>query len=290
MKRFNLLTHVLILSLFLFTLSCESNKDMENPAYMVSSFNLRMDTPNDSLNSWSHRKNMVNDLLVYHDIDIVGTQEGFHHQLEDIKRIPYFEYVGIGRDDGGTKGEYSAIFYNKDKFEALENGDFWYSETPDIPGLGWDATCCNRICSWVKLKDKKTRTEFIVFNSHFDHQGVKAREESAKLLLKKVAEIAGGLPTIITGDLNSLPETMQVKLISEKFNDAYKVSKNPPYGPVGTFNSFNWHAPFKNRIDYIFVSDAIEVLKYATLMDALEMRFPSDHLPVVAQLRIKKAK
>lgn len=254
--------------------------------YKVASFNLRMDTPRDSLNAWTHRKEMVKDLLVYHDLDIIGTQEGFIHQLRDIDEIDYLAFVGVGRDDGEYEGEHSAIFYNTEKFEAVESGDFWYSENPDEPGLGWDAVCCNRICSWVKLKDRVSADEFFVFNSHFDHEGVQAREESAKLLVSKIEEIANGVPVIAMGDFNSSPETVQIQTISNQLNDAFKVSKEKPYGPVGTFNSFDWHAPLKNRIDYIFVSDAIEVLKYAVLVDALDMRYPSDHMPVVAHVRL----
>jgi len=255
--------------------------------FKVASFNLRMDTSKDSLNAWEYRKEMVKDLLVFHEIDIVGTQEGFIHQLRAIDEIHNFAFVGVGRDNGGTEGEHSAIFYNTDKFDVVDKGDFWFSETPDKPGLGWDAICCNRICSWVKLKDKRNGKEFFVFNAHFDHQGQKAREESAKLLVKKVEEISGGLPVVATGDFNSTPETVQIQTIKEQLKDAYEVTKIPPYGPLGTFNSFDWHAPAKHRIDYVFVTDDIVVEKYGVLVDALNMRFPSDHMPVVAKLRLE---
>lgn len=266
--------------------SCSQPEEKKPNDYKIASYNLRMDTPKDSLNSWEHRKEMVKNLLKYHELDIIGTQEGFIHQLNDIDELDHLTFVGAGRDDGGTEGEHSAIFYNTDKFEAVDQGDFWYSETPDEPGLGWDAVCCNRICSWVRLKDRSSSTEFFVFNSHFDHQGVKAREESAKLLIHKIDEIAEGLPVIAMGDFNSTPETVQIQTIKEKLNDAFEVSQEPPYGPVGTFNSFDWNAPLKHRIDYIFVSNPIDVIKYAVLVDALDMRFPSDHMPVVAHVRI----
>ncbi|PRD57382.1 endonuclease/exonuclease/phosphatase family protein [Sphingobacterium gobiense] len=284
MKRFKSSIYGVWCLLLLYT-ACKQ----EQPAaeFTVASFNLRMDTPRDSLNAWEYRKEMVKSLLIFHEIDIVGTQEGFIHQLRDINEIRDFEYVGVGRDDGKMEGEHSAIFYNKNKFEMMDKGDFWFSETPDVPGLGWDAVCCNRICSWVKLQDKRNGKVFFVFNSHFDHQGVKAREESAKLLVNKVREIAADLPVIATGDFNSTPETQQIQTIKEQLSDAYEVSETQPYGPVGTTNSFDWHAPAKHRIDYVFLTDDVAVEKYGVLVDALDMRYPSDHMPVVTKLRWK---
>lgn len=284
MKRFKSSIYGICCLLWLCTACKQEQPEVE---FTVASYNLRMDTPRDSLNAWEHRKEMLKSLLVYHDIDIVGTQEGFIHQLRDINEIRDFEFVGVGRDDGKMEGEHSAIFYNKNKFEVLDKGDFWFSEKPDVPGLGWDAVCCNRICSWVKLKDKRNGKQFFVFNSHFDHEGVKAREESGKLLLEKIREIAADSPVIATGDFNSTPETVQIQTIKKELKDAYEVSEMPPYGPVGTFNSFDWHAPAKKRIDYVFLTDDIAVEKYGVLVDALDMRYPSDHMPVVTKLRWK---
>lgn len=250
----------------------------------VASYNIRMDTPRDSLNAWPHRKENVKALIRYHDFDIIGTQEGFIHQLKGILELPEYAYFGAGRDDGKQAGEHSAIIYKKDRFRIVDSGNFWLSETPEKPGLGWDATCCNRICSWAKFADKNTEKEFYVFNVHFDHQGVIARQESGKLMVAKIKEIAKDVPVICTGDFNSTPETEQIKGMSALLNDAYSITKQPPYGPVGTTNAFRFTAPMKNRIDYVFVSRQFEVLKYAVLTDAKNQRYPSDHLPVVADV------
>ena len=250
----------------------------------VASYNLRMDTPSDSLNAWPHRKENVKSLIQYHDFDIVGTQEGFLHQLQDLMEMPGYAYFGAGRDDGQDAGEHSAILYKKDRFEVIDSGNFWLSETPDKPGLGWDATCCNRIASWVKFTDNHTGKAFFVFNVHFDHQGVVARRESGKLMLAKIAAIAQGEPVICTGDFNSTPETEQIKGMAAALQDAYTATQMPPYGPVGTSNGFRFTAPFKNRIDYVFVSNHFKVLTYAALTDAKDQRYPSDHLPVVARV------
>jgi endonuclease/exonuclease/phosphatase family metal-dependent hydrolase len=260
----------------------KSNKEI-----IVAAYNLRMDTSSDGINAWPNRKEDVKALVQYHEFDIIGTQEGFKHQLEGLLEIPGFAYIGGGRDDGKDAGEHSAIVYRKERFQVLDSGDFWLSETPDKPGLGWDATCCNRIASWAKFKDKQSRKQFYVFNVHFDHQGVVARRESAKLMQQKIKEIAKDEPVILTGDFNSTPETEQIVLLSAFLNDAYTVSKMPPYGPVGTFNSFQFTAPYEKRIDYVFVSDHFEVRKYAALTDSKEQRYPSDHIPVVATVSLK---
>ena len=254
----------------------------------VASYNLRMDTPRDSMNAWPLRKENVKALIQYHDFDIMGTQEGFIHQLNDLLEMPGYAFVGAGRDDGKTAGEHSAIFYKTDRFEVVDSGNFWLSETPDKPGLGWDATCCNRIASWALFKDKKSKKEFYVFNAHFDHQGVVARKESGKLMVQKIKEIAKNKPVICTGDFNSTPDTEQIKGMSAFLNDSYSVTKMPPYGPVGTTNSFRFTAPMKNRIDYVFVSKDFVVSKYAVLTDAKDQRYPSDHLPVLANVYFAK--
>jgi endonuclease/exonuclease/phosphatase family metal-dependent hydrolase len=256
-------------------------------ALRVASYNLRMDTRADSLNAWSYRKDKVNALVRFHDWDIFGTQEGFLHQLQDICRMSEYAYIGAGRDDGQTAGEHSAIFYKTDRFEVLDKGDFWLRETPDIPGKGWDATCCNRICSWGKFKEKQSGKVFYFFSVHFDHQGVVARQESGKLMVAKIKEIAGNNHFIFGGDLNSTPDTEQVKLLSSNFKDAKTTTKLPPYGPEGTFNRRFGNPIGAGRIDYIFVSDGFDVLKYAGLTDNDGMYYPSDHIPVMADIVLK---
>lgn len=274
---------ILILSVLISSLvSAQKSADIR-----VATFNLRMDTERDSLNAWSHRKDFVNQLIRFHDFDIIGTQEGFIHQINDVLRMPEYAYTGKGRDDGKTGGEHSAIIFKKDRFKLLESGDFWLREEPTTPGKGWDATCCNRICSWAKFRDVQTGKMFYFFNVHFDHQGKVARRESAKLMAEKVHQIAKDAPVIITGDFNSEPEAEPIKIMKTHFKDSYDVTEQPPYGPTGTYNSFKFDAPMKNRIDYIFINGKIKVLKYGVLTDALYQHYPSDHQPVVAVVRLQ---
>lgn len=259
---------------------------------IIASYNLRMDTPSDGENSWSHRKEMVKELIRFYDFDIVGTQEGFKHMLDDILELGNYAYVGVGRDDGQDAGEHSAILYRKDRFEVLESGNFWYSETPEVPGKGWDAVCCNRICSWVKFKERRTGTSFFVFNSHFDHQGKEARKNSSLLLIRKIKEIAGDATVFVTGDFNAVPDAEPIRLIHESglLLDSYEVTEEPPYGTVGTFNSYRLDSPVKNRIDYIWVTHNVKVKKYGVLNDLPYFRFPSDHFPVMIKAEIPKKK
>lgn len=255
--------------------------------FNIASYNLRLNLASDGPNSWPQRKAAVQALLRYHEVDIVGTQEGLIDQIEDLEAMGEYARVGVGRDDGARGGEHAAILFRKSRFEALRHGDFWLSETPDRPSMGWDARCCKRLASWVQLRERQGKNRsFYVFSVHFDHEGEVARRESAKLLLRKIAAIAasdGNAPVFALGDYNSTPDTEQIRLMQADMRDAYLVSQTPPYGPLGTFNGFRFDAPMAARIDYVFVSPAIRVLKYAVLSDSLAGRFPSDHHPVLVR-------
>ncbi len=255
----------------------------------IISFNIWYNTPNDGVNAWPNRIEMVNGLLQYHEPDIFGLQEALIGQIEDIqKAMPNFEWFGVGRDDGKTAGEFSPVFYNKNKFILVSYGTFWLSETPDKPSKGWDAAL-NRIVTWGKFKSKVTGKHFLVFNTHFDHIGEEARKNSAFVIRDKIKEINinQGLPVILTGDFNLYPESEPIGLIKSFMKDSRDVTETPPYGPIGTFNSFNWTAPMEKRIDYIFVQGAVKVIKYAVITDSKEQRWPSDHLPVFAKVELK---
>ena len=279
--------------------------------FQVASFNLRYDNKGDSLNAWSYRKHAVSGLIKFHEFDIFGTQEGLAHQLEDLTAaLPHHAYIGIGRDDGQQKGEHSAIFYHTAKFELLENGDFWLAEETDKPVKGWDAAL-PRICSWGKFKEKASGTVFYFFNLHFDHVGVQARAESAKLVLSKITEITQDqAPVILTGDFNVDQHDESYLLITQSGTLVDSYEQAPlRYGASGTFNSFNIHSKTDSRIDHVFVSTGVEVLKHGILTDFYQPdqidgladsrnfpkevalyqninRLPSDHFPVMAKITI----
>lgn len=254
----------------------------------VITYNIRYNNPGDGVNAWPNRSQQVAALLDFHRADLFGLQEALIGQIEDIQvQLPHMKWVGVGRDDGKNAGEFSPIFYNAEKFDGLKSGTFWLNEATDKPGLGWDAAC-NRVCTWIILKEKKTGTKFIVFNTHFDHIGMKARTESAKLILSKIEENnRENLPVILTGDFNLTPQAEPISVITTKLKDSRAISQKAPYGPEGTFNSFKFDAPMKDRIDYIFVNSKIEVLQYGVLTDSKDQRYPSDHQPVLVSLKLK---
>lgn len=287
-KTVSIMTKKIMISLVFVFFAAEILQAKPGKPIIAASYNIRMNTASDGINAWPNRKEEVKALVRYHEFELFGVQEAFIGQINDLLEMEEFAYTGHGRDDGKDAGEHSAIFYHKSRFKLLDSGDFWLRETPGVPGKGWDATCCNRICSWAKFRDQDTKRQFYFFCVHFDHQGVKARQESGKLMVQKIEEIAAGYPVICVGDFNSTPETEQIKTMQSILKDAYQVSEMAPYGPVGTFNSFDFNAPMKNRIDYIFVSNPIRVLKYGVLTDSKSQRYPSDHQPVVAKVLIGK--
>ncbi len=259
----------------------------------VMTFNIRLNTPQDSLNAWPHRADNAASQILFHEAHIVGVQEALHDQMQDLDRsLMKYKYVGGGREDGKEKGEYSAIFFDTTRLQMLQTQTFWLSQTPHVPGSkGWDAAI-TRIVTWAKFRDKKTKREFYVFNTHFDHIGQVARTESAKLLLKFANQIAGPIPYIVTGDFNANHEHEPIKILMNPKDpshlvDTKSISATPHYGPTGTFNGFHSKEISDLPIDHIFIKHAITVLQHATLSQTWGGRFSSDHFPVFARLVIQ---
>ena len=282
----------------------------------VGSYNIRYKNNHDSINGdvWTKRCQVISDQINFMQPDIFGAQEVLVEQIRDFNRtLPRYAYIGVGRDDGKEAGEYAAIFYRKDKFQLLKNGNFWLSETPEKPGLGWDAVCV-RICSWGLFKDKKTKLKFYFFNLHMDHVGTVARREAAKLVISKIKELTDGkLPVILTGDFNvdQYNEVYQIFNQSGVLKDSYIYAKER-YAENGSFNNFNPHMITDSRIDHIFVSPKFDVQNYGMLTDVYwtkevqenemkghdapqeinlkngKIRMPSDHYPVFARLYFRK--
>lgn len=264
--------------------------DGERLTLKVSSYNVRYAAAVDVAtgNGWDTRKHHVVKLIRDHDFDIAGTQEANSTQLTDMKNLlPGYDYVGHPYGGSNHNLHNCAIFYKTAKYEVVDEGVFWFSETPDVPSIGWDATD-RRICFWAKMKDKKTNMEFFFFTAHFYWQYHTAKENSGPLMAAKVHEIAGNAPVIATGDYNSRPNTSQIYAILTKLKDTYDLTETPPIGPEGTnLGGGNFQGEPNGRIDYIFVSDHFRVLNYAVLTDSYgDGRYPSDHLPVSSELSI----
>ena len=271
---------LLLTAFFLFAISfCPAQ------TVKVMSYNIRLDTPNDSVNQWPNRTQKVYDLIKKHDPDLIGLQEVLHHQLADLlQNLPAYSYIGVGRDDGKMKGEYSAILYKKDRFKAVNQNTFWLSETPEVPGSkNWDAAI-TRVASWGTFKDLKSNKDFLMINTHFDHIGVEARKNSAALLKQKAQEIAKDLPLVITGDFNCTRQDAPYATIMDP--DGVKLIDPAPKNAPGTFCSFKVNSIECKAIDYIFHTPEWKSASYQVIKDNDGKYYPSDHLPVMVQLTL----
>ena len=252
----------------------------------LMTYNIRLDLASDGENAWSNRKDYFCSQLAFYEPDVFGIQEALPNQVIDIaSALPKYNHVGVGRDGIG-KGESSNIFYKKDRFELLQESTFWLSETPEVMSKGWDAAL-NRVCTYALFKDKKTKQIFWVFNTHFDHIGELARTNSIKLILSKIKTLnAKNYPVFFMGDFNSEPSEERIVNLKKEMLDTYDVSIEKPFGPTGTFNAFKHNEAVRKRIDYIFISknNKLKVQKYAVLSDSKDLKYPSDHLPVYAEI------
>jgi endonuclease/exonuclease/phosphatase family metal-dependent hydrolase len=303
MKRFSLIALLMFLATPLFAAQM-----------LVGTYNIRLKVASDSVKGevWKKRCQVMCDQLNFMAPAIFGTQEVLHVQLLDLLNgLDGYDYIGVGRDDGKTGGEYSAIFYKPSEVRLLDQGNFWLNETPDRPAIGWDAACI-RICTWGKFaRQTATNDEaFYYFNLHMDHVGVVARREAAKLIVNKIREIAHGAPVIVTGDFNvdQNDEIYSIFTRSGLLKDSYEAARLR-FAENGTFNSFDIDLYTDSRIDHVFVSPAVQVDAYGILTNSYWVpnaesnttvkghdapqqidfshytrRQPSDHYPVFVRL------
>jgi endonuclease/exonuclease/phosphatase family metal-dependent hydrolase len=253
----------------------------------LMSYNIRYDNPGDNPNHWVGRKEKLIALIEKYNPDLLGVQEALHHQLEDmVEAMPHFTYAGVGRDDGKTKGEYSALLYNTHRYELLHEATFWLSEGPEvIASKSWDAAI-TRIVSWAELKDKQSGKTFFWFNTHFDHIGKEARLQSALLIKKQIEKIAGKNPVLVSGDFNCDPHDAPYQALIAK-GKAKLLDAASGFSSECTFYGFNVNQQIENcvRIDYIFRSKHFKVVDFITINDNDGKYYPSDHLPVMATLK-----
>lgn len=256
----------------------------------VMTYNLRFDTVNDGVNRWDARKEHVTALIQHEQPHFLGTQEGLRHQLDDLLgELPGYAFVGVGRDDGADAGEFSALFYDSARVDLIPGSarTRWMSLTPDVPSKSWDAAL-PRIVTYAAFRIRATGDTLHVFNTHFDHVGQQARVESAKLLVRWMADVARTQPFVLMGDFNVTETNPVYDILTASptaLKDAFRVSKHPHVGPTFTFEGFEVrNSPDARRIDYIFVPGLVRVTHHAILSTFRDGRYPSDHLPVVARL------
>ncbi len=259
--------------------------------FRVATYNVRYDAKADdeSGNPWQVRKKEVAELIRKHQFDLIGTQEANAKQLAELQELlPDFGY--LGKPYGGKAGDLHncATFYRKDLFSPVDSGVFWFSETPDKPSVGWDATDL-RICFWTKFETKPGGRTFFVFNAHFYWKNEIARSESGGVLVRKIKEIAGEYPVIAMGDFNSEPDSPQIRTIRNHLSDAFEITESPRKGVENTnLGGGVFQGLPKNRIDFLFLSKGFKVKDYQVLSDVYNGdRYPSDHLPVTSLVDFK---
>lgn len=278
---------ILCALLIAFTFISCNNKLLE---LNVMSFNIRYDNPEDSLNNWQYRKEIAAQIIKDQNVDIFGAQEVLVNQLNDLKSLlPEYNTIGVGREDGVEKGEYSAVFYKKARFKEVKSGYFWLSEMPEIAGsLGWDGAC-ERIATWAVLEDLETKKQLFFINTHLDHVGKIARKEGVTLLLLRTKELSNGLPVIITGDFNAAPQSDVIKHVTEsgEFVHSKDIAQHKE-GTDWTFHGFG-EVPEERRefIDYVFVSKNIHVTEHKVLPEKLNDKYISDHSVIFTHLQIQ---
>jgi endonuclease/exonuclease/phosphatase family metal-dependent hydrolase len=238
----------------------------------------------DDVNHWSRRQLLVVDLIKKSQADLIGLQEAELFQVRDlVAALADYEFVAAGRHDGKAQGESTAILYRKSRFSLLAQQTLWLSPTPEVIGKGWDAAL-NRTATMVRLKERDGGAQLVLINSHFDHQGVLARTESTRLLVKLAR--AQDVPVVVTGDFNYTKKFPAYAIIADALNDAERITQKPAEGGDISFNGFGkWIEP-GNKIDYVFVNAGFEVLTHAIIKDTYQGNYPSDHYALSATLRL----
>jgi endonuclease/exonuclease/phosphatase family metal-dependent hydrolase len=271
---------------FLFFLSILLIGKIKAQNLRVITYNIRYATASDGVNEWKMRKGKVADLLNKQRPDIICIQEALHSQMLDLQNsLSAYFYVGVGRDDGKQKGEFSAIFFLKANFELENSGTFWLSSTPDsIGSIGWDAAL-PRICTYAKVKMHANQKSIYVFNTHLDHKGEIARTESTILILRKINELAKGFPVLLAGDFNSEPNSQAYQSIIQNpepiLADFFTANQSQE---TCTFKGFETKSTLCKRIDYIFGDSNFKLEKSEIITENNGTFYPSDHLPVCVDL------
>jgi endonuclease/exonuclease/phosphatase family metal-dependent hydrolase len=252
-----------------------------NAQTKVCTFNIKYENPTEGVHQWDNRKEQILKFIKIEDLDILGMQEVVHSQIEYLADgLVEYARIGVARDDGKSKGEYSPILYKKARYSIIDSATFWLSPNPEIPAKAWDAAL-PRVCTWARFIDLKSKETILVLNTHFDHVGQEARAKSVDLILSKIEDLNHNGKVILMGDFNLDPQTEPIKkIINSDLNDAYETDLN--LGPVGTYNAFKIGENYDRRIDYVFYL-GFKVRSYKNCSLRIQDTFLSDHFPVVVE-------
>lgn len=283
---------VFTVSAFLFTqsigLACATTNT--NATLCVMTYNLRYASATPP-NAWPDRRPLMHELITNIAPDVIGTQEGLHTQLQDLASdLPDYAWTGVGRDDGKTKGEFMAVFYRKARLEALATNHFWLSDTPEVPGSTTWGNKNRRMVTWLKFRDRGAGQEFFLFNTHFDHEVQRAREESAKLIQRRIAALETRLPVLLIGDFNAdatANKAYDLLTANGFLADTWLAARERKGEGLGTFNNFQPGPPKDHdRIDWILARGGVAVARAEIVTFSRAGQYPSDHFPVVTWLKL----
>jgi len=253
----------------------------------VMTFNIRMGVANDGENHWTKRREMLFELLRKQQADVIGLQEALNWQIDEIlQAVPGYAYVGVGRQDGQRAGEYAAILYKTSRLAVRRTDTFWFSDTPHVVRSRTWGNEIERICTWAYFEDREGPA-FYAYNLHLDHISQPSRERSAALVLATIAARDPKAPVLLTGDFNSGEDNPAAKAVRAVLRDSYRVL-HPDETEVGTFTGFKLGETKGDKIDYVFVDADAEVLEAQILRASTGGRYPSDHFPVVAKVRLRR--
>ena len=259
-------------------------------ALCVMTFNLRYASANPP-NAWPQRRPVMKACIERISPDLIGTQEGVFAQLKDLADdLPAYAWIGLGRD-GGSRGEFMAIFYRKDRFEPLEYDHFWLSDTPNVVASTTWGNSNRRMVTWVRFRDRETGQEFYFWNTHLDHQIQLAREKAAALIQERVEALKSRLPTLLVGDFNAeagANKAYDILVGEGGFTDLWKAAAERLNEGINTFHNFAGPKPGGVRIDWILGRGVATVSAAEIVTFSEGDQFPSDHFPVVAWIKLAK--
>jgi len=251
----------------------------------IMTFNIRYSSANDGDNNWAYRKDIVFDTLAAHSVDIIGLQESLYFQIQDIKRaLPQYKIISAGRIDGKREGEACPILYRSDRFSVANSGTFWFSNMPWKPGSKHWGNDLPRICTWVRLTEIATNKSFYVYNLHLDHKSQNSRQFSVNLLAREIVKRKHREPVIVMGDFNMGTDNPAMASLQGMMADVWQ-SLHPGQPGITTYHAFGEQSEGP-CIDHIFIDDASEIIEVAIDARTFNRRYPSDHFPIIAYLRI----
>lgn len=277
----------MIKALLIFSFALMYTSMYGNEPIKTISYNIRLATSSDKDNQWENRKDEVADFLINQHADFIGIQEALWIQVKFLaSKLDQYEFIGVGRDDGQQLGEAMLIFYKKDKWNLVKDKTIWLSQTPEKVSRGWDAACNRTLTQGVF--ENRNGLKIAIWNTHFDHVGTEARQNSVDLILEQTKNNRDDIPLILMGDFNLTPDTELYQQLSSVLADAAITAESKHTIYAGTYNAFDMNSECERRIDYMFyLGEQLKAMKYDVPAPKTSNElYRSDHFPVITEFEI----